>query len=203
MANVAAPYGLRPINLIGGQVYAGSTRQLKIASGYDTDIFFGDIVAVDTDGTIVKVEATGADGTTNAFPAGVVGVFMGCTYTDPNLKYKLNAQYWRADTVAADAMAYVCDDPDALFIVQANDTLGQDALGKNVCVVQGAGSTTTGNSTVAADASSLADDDFLPLRVVDFVDGPFSSVGDDYTDIIVKFNFGIHSYYNGTGVASA
>jgi hypothetical protein len=203
MANVEAPYGLRPINLIGGQAYAGSTRQIKIESGYDTDIFFGDIVAVDAGGTIVKVEATGEDGTTNAFPAGVVGVFMGCTYTEPTLKYKLNAQYWPADTVAGDAMAYVCDDPDALFQVQADGSLDQDALGKNVSVIQNAGSTATGNSAVAADAASLADDDFLPLRVVDFVDGPFSSVGDDFTDVIVKFNFGIHSYYNGTGVAGA
>jgi hypothetical protein len=100
-------------------------------------------------------------------------------------------------------MAYVCDDPDALFLVQADGSLDQDALGKNVAVIQGTGNTQTGNSDLAADAASLADDDFLPLRVVDFVDGPFSQVGDDYTDIIVKFNFGIHSYYNGTGVAGA
>ena len=202
MAKTAAPYGLRPINLIGGQVFAGSTRQVKIASAYNTNIFFGDIVAIATNGTIVKVAKTGADGTTNAFPAGVVGVFMGCTYTDPNLKYKLNAQYWPANTVAADAMAYICDDPDALFQIQADDTLAQTALGANFAVVQNAGSTTTGDSKVALDASSLGTDTFLPLRLVDFVDGPFSSVGDAYTDAIVKFNFGIHSYYSATGVGN-
>ena len=202
MAKTAAPYGLRPINLVGGQVYAGSTRQIKIASGYAANIFFGDIVAIATDGTLVKVTATGADGTTNKFPAGVVGVFMGCTYTDPTLKYKLNAQYWPTGTVAADAMAYVCDDPDALFQIQADDTLAQTALGANFAVVQNAGSTTTGDSKVALDASSLGTDTFLPLRLVDFVDGPFSSVGDAYTDAIVKFNFGIHSYYSATGVGN-
>jgi hypothetical protein len=91
MARTATPYGLRPINLIGGQSFAGSTRQLKIASGYAANIFFGDIVAIAVDGTIVKVTTVG----TNAapFPAGTVGVFMGCTYTDPTLKYKLNSQY--------------------------------------------------------------------------------------------------------------
>jgi len=118
MATTAAPYGLRPINLIGGQVFAGSTRQIKIASGA-TAIFFGDLVAIDaTSGTVVKVTKTGTDGTTNALPAGVVGVFLGCTYTDPNLKYKLNSQYWPNGTVASDAMAYVCDDPDTLFQIQ-------------------------------------------------------------------------------------
>ena len=201
MASTAAPYGLRPINLIGGQVFSGSTRQLKIASGYAANIFFGDIVAIATDGTITKVTATGTDGTTNALPAGVVGVFLGCTYTDPNLKYKLNAQYWPTGTVASDAMAYVCDDPDALFQIQASGTLAQTALGSNFALVQTAGSTTTGDSKVALLYTSAGTDTFLPLRVVDFVNGPFSTVGDAYTDVIVKFNFGIHSYYSGTGVA--
>jgi hypothetical protein len=30
---VDKPYGLKPINLIGGQVFAGATRQMEIASG--------------------------------------------------------------------------------------------------------------------------------------------------------------------------
>jgi hypothetical protein len=201
MATTAAPYGLRPINLIGGQQFAGSTRQIPITSAYATDIFFGDIVAIDaTNGTIVKVTATGTDGTTNALPAGVVGVFMGCSYTSPNLKYKLFAQYWPASTVATDAVAYVCDDPDALFQIQANGTVAQTSLGANFALVQTAGSTTTGDSKVALKYDSGNTSTFLPLRLVDFVDGPFSRVGDTYTDCIVKFNFGIHSYYSATGV---
>ena len=107
MATTSAPYGLRPINLIGGQSFAGSTRQLKIASGYAANIFFGDVVAIGVDGTIVKVTNVGTNA--DPFPAGTVGVFLGCTYTDPNLKYKLNAQYWPTGTVASDAMAYVCE----------------------------------------------------------------------------------------------
>ena len=54
MATTAAPYGLRPINLIGGQSFAGSTRQIAIASGYAANIFFGDIVAIAVDGTITR-----------------------------------------------------------------------------------------------------------------------------------------------------
>lgn len=201
MATTAAPYGLRPINLIGGQVYSGSTRLLPIASGQTTSIFFGDLVAIDaTNGTIVKVTATGTDGTTNALPAGVVGVFLGCTYTDPTLKYKLNSQYWPSGTVASDAQAYVCDDPDALFQIQASGTVAQTSLGANFALVQTAGSTTTGDSKVALLYTSGNTSTFLPLRLVDFVNGPFSTVGDAFTDCIVKFNFGIHSYYSATGV---
>ena len=201
MATTAAPYGLRPVNLIGGLPYSGSTRLIKIASAYATNIFYGDIVAITgATGTIVKVTATGADGTTNAFPAGVVGVFMGCTYTDPNLKYKVFKQYWPASTSASDAYAYVVDDPNVVFQAQANDTMAQATLGANVCVVQTAGSTTTGDSAVALNASSANTSTFLPFRIVGFVDGPFSAVGDTYTDCLVKFNHGIHSYTSATGV---
>ena len=198
MATTAAPYGLRPINLIGGQLFAGSTRQIKIASAYNSNIFFGDIVALSSNGVIVKVANVGS--AADQFPAGVVGVFLGCTYTDPNLKYKLNSQYWPTGTVASDAMAYVCDDPDTLFQIQASASVAQADLGLNYPVVQTAGSTTTGNSKVALNAAGGATTSTIGMRLVDFVDGPFSTVGDAFTDCIVKFNFGQHSYYNATGV---
>ena len=200
MATTAAPYGLRPVNLIGGLPYSGSTRLIKIASAYGTNIFYGDIVSILAAGTIAKVTATGADGTTNAFPAGVVGVFLGCTYTDPNLKYKVFKQYWPASTVATDAYAYVVDDPNVVFQAQADEAVAQTALGANICVVQTAGSTTTGDSAVALDGSSVNTSTFLPFRIVGFVDGPFSAVDDDYTDCLVKFNTGIHSYTSATGI---
>jgi len=199
MSAVAAPYGLRPINLIGGQVFAGSTRLIPINSAYNTNIFYGDVVAIATNGTIVKVTNVGTNA--DQFPAGVVGVFLGCTYTNPSLKYKLNSQYWPAGTVASDAQAYICDDPDALFQIQANATVAQTALGGNYGLVQTAGSTNTGDSAIALDASTAGTGSTIAFRLVDFVNGPFSTVGDAYTDCIVKFNFGQHSYYNATGVA--
>jgi hypothetical protein len=199
MATTAAPYGLRPINLIGGQQFAGSTRQIKIASGYAANIFFGDVVAIGTDGTIVKVTDVGTDA--DPFPAGTVGVFLGCSYTSPSLGYYLQSQYWPTGTVASDAMAYVCDDPDTLFQIQADASVTQTMLGSNFGVNQTAGSTTTGDSKVSLDVATRATTNTIALRLVDFVNGPFSTVGDAYTDCIVKFNFGIHTYYNGTGVA--
>lgn len=199
MASVAAPYGLRPINLIGGQPYAGSTRMLPIASGYATNIFNGDIVAVATNGTIVKVTEVGSNAA--PFPAGTVGVFVGCEYTDPNLGYLLQSQYWPAGTVSADARAIVVDDPDALFQVQASGSLVQADLHKNFPVVQTAGSTATGNSKVALDAANGATTATIAFKVVDFVDGPDSQVGDDFTDVIVKFNPSSHAYLAGLGVA--
>ena len=74
---VSGPYGLIPINLIGGQVFASATRSIPITSGSATDIFFGDVVKLNNSGTLSKDVGTNA--------ATPVGVFLGCSYTDPTL----------------------------------------------------------------------------------------------------------------------
>jgi hypothetical protein len=200
MASTAAPYGLKPVNLIGGQPYAGSTRQIKIASGYDTNIFNGSVVSIVTAGTLEIVTTIGSNA--SVFPAGTVGVFVGCSYTDPNSKQKVFAQYWPADTVASDAVGYVVDDPDVVFQIQADASVAQAGLGANapLAAVQSTstGSTVTGNSTTALDATVATTTQ--AFRIVDFVDSPNSSVGDAFTDVLVKFNIAQHSYTNATGI---
>ena len=199
MATTAAPYGLKPVNLIGGQPFAGSTRQLKIASGYASDIFNGSVVSIVAAGTVEIVNEVGTNA--DAFVAGTVGVFVGCTYTDPNTKQKLFSQYWPSGTVASDAMAYVVDDYDCVFQIQADDTLAQSALGINIPVVNPtAGSTVTGNSTMAADASAIAVTDTVAFKIIDFVNSTTSEVGDTFTDVLVKFNPKSNAYSNGTGI---
>lgn len=191
MAATAAPNGLQPINLIGGRPYAGSTRQISIASGTTANIFFGDIVKLVAAGVVQKDTGTAA--------CTPVGVFVGCTYTDPGSEQKTFKQYWPGGTVSSDAMAYVVDDPDVLFKIQGDATVTQAMLGANFAVVQTAGSTGTGNSKVALDASTVNTTASLPLRLVDFVNGPSSAIGDAFTDCIVKWNAG-HQYNNTTGV---
>jgi hypothetical protein len=199
MASTAAPYGLKPYKLIGGQPYSGSTRQVKIASGYAANIFNGTVVSIVAAGTIEVVTTVGSNA--DPFPAGVIGVFVGCSFTDPNTSQKTFKQYWPTGTVASDAVAYIVDDPDVLFMAQADDTLAQTALGINIPFAAAqTGSTVTGNSTTALDASAIATTSTVAFRIVDFVNGPFSAVGDAYTDVLVKFNAGIHSYNNATGI---
>lgn len=210
MATTAAPYGLRPVNLIGGQPYAGSTRLVKIANAYAANIFYGQPVKVASDGT-VQAET----GTSNVAATGVVGVFVGCTYTDPNLKFKVFKQYWPTGTVATDAFAYVVDDPDVVMQAQAGGAITQADLGANIALGTSSGSTDTGNATTPLGASA-AQTATLPLRIVGFVDGPDSAIGDAYTDILVKWNMPAavssnasnaavtmtygHAYMNPTGV---
>ena len=211
MATTASPYGLRPVNLIGGQPYAGSTRLIKINNAYAANIFYGQPVSINSSGVVV------ADtGTSNVAATGTVGVFVGCTYTDPNLKYKIFKQYWPTGTVATDAYAYVVDDPDVVMQVQADDAVTQAALGANIGLSTFSGNTSTGNSETSADVASINTTATLPLRIVGFVDGPDSTVGDAYTDILVKWNMPAavssnasnasvtmtygHAYMNPTGV---
>jgi hypothetical protein len=204
MSNTAAPYGLRPVNLIGGQPYAGSTRLVKITSAYNTSIFYGQPVSIAANGTLVAATVTAAVPAT-----GVVGVFVGCTYTDPNLNIPVYKQYWPANTSAPDAFGYVVDDPDIVMQVQADAPVVQADLGLNIELNTLASSTFTGNSITSAKASSVAVTATLPLRIVGFVNGPDSAVGDLFTDILVKWNApyvasqvvtGGHSYMNPTGL---
>ena len=76
MAAAASPYGFRAVNLIGGLPFAGSTRQISIASGYGTNIFNGSIVSIVAAGTIEIVTTNGDNST--GFPAGTIGIFVGC-----------------------------------------------------------------------------------------------------------------------------
>jgi hypothetical protein len=192
---VSAPYGLKPINRLDGLPYAGATRQMKIPSGYATAIFNGDLVSVVTAGTVAKFA-----GTNTGSP---VGVFVGCSYTNPSTKQKLYAQNWPSGTVAADAVAYVVDDPNAVFKVAVTSALGvmgdaaQASIGSNMALVQGAGNANTGNSGVSLAAGTEAVTATLPIRVIDVVRDTATGA-DAFPEVIVKIN--THQYNSTTGV---
>jgi hypothetical protein len=213
---VDKPYGLKPINLIGGQPYAGSTRLMKIASGYATSIYYGDVVKRVSNGTIEK-----DTGTSTATP---VGIFLGCTYTSAVTGQKLFAQYFPAGTVASDIQAYVVDDPDVLFkvaTVSSGTTVafyGPELVGENAVLVQNAGSNTTGDSAVGIFGGNTATTASFPVRIVDLIPDTSNSAN-GYCEYVCKFNApymvstftspgntvatvvtGGHQYLNPTGV---
>jgi hypothetical protein len=195
---VDAPYGLVPINLIGGQVFAGSTRLIPITSASGTAIFNGDVVNLNSDGTLSKDV-----GTATATP---VGVFLGCSYTDPTFG-KTFRQFYPASTVAADIVGYVLDDPDALFKVAVTTagtstiaSVTRSAVGNNSALIQTAGNTTNGNSRVSISATT-ATASTLPIRIIDIVpETALATNPASFTEVIVKWNAGMHQYYNPTGV---
>jgi|TARA_R110000744_G_scaffold65971_1_gene134895 hypothetical protein len=192
MATTATPYGARPVGTLSASgSFTGKTMQIKIASAYGTAIFHGDFVKLVTAGTIEL--DTGTTSVTT------VGIFLGCKYTDPNTNQMTFNQYWPASTAASDAVAYVLTDPQALFQMQGDGTLAQTALGANFALIQTAGSTSIGKSKNAADVSTVATTNTLPLKLVEFVDSTTSAVGDTYTDAVYKVNVG-HQFDNTTGI---
>jgi hypothetical protein len=175
---VSAPYGLLAQNLIGGQVFAGSTRMYPIQYGYATDIFYGDFVVLS------RGFATRASVSTGTGLNQTTGIFLGCTFTSPVTKQKQFSQYWPASTAAGDCQAYVLDDPDAVFkavVCSSGTTIASGALamiGTNLSAINNTGSTATGNSANAV----LAPVDTpvtttLPLRMVGVVADTAVSLG--------------------------
>ena len=170
---IDAPYGLKPINLIGGQVFAGSTRQLPIQYNYGTNIFYGDFVVLSR-GFITRAAVSTGTGSNQ-----VTGIFLGCTYTNPLTKQKQFSQYWPASTLAGDATAYVVDDPDTVFravVCSATTVVASGAIamiGTNLSMVNNASvasSLTSGNSANAVLAPTATPvTTILPVRCVGVV----------------------------------
>ena len=192
---IDGPYGLRPVKMLDNSPYNGATRLYRIASAYNTNIFYGDVVKLVTGGTVERDTADAA--------MTPIGVFMGCTFTDPGTSQPTFKQYWPASTVASDAMAYVVDDPNVLFkvaVVSSGTTMSSLAItdiGANLQMVDNTGSTTTGNSKIAANATSATTNTF-PLRVVDVVTETKTS-STAFPEALVKWCAG-HQFDNTTGV---
>ena len=204
---VDAPYGLKPINLIGGLPFAGSTRQIPIGNNYGTAIYNGDVVQLNSSGNVIITTLQN-----DASPlAGVIGVFLGCSYTNPTTKQKLFSQYYPGSIAADDISAFVCDDPNALFKVVnvtsnvADSTTGgllpaylsrANSFGTNAQLVLNTGSSTTGDSRMGVFINNVTTS--LPFRVVDVVPETANSSG-NFVEFIVKFNAGYHAYNNASG----
>lgn len=204
---VDAPYGLKPVNLIGGLPFAGATRQIPIGNAYGTSIFNGDVVQLNSSGNVIITTLQNNATAVN----GVIGVFLGCSFTNPTTKQKQFSQYYPASTAADDIMAYVSDDPNALYKVVnvtsnvADSTTGgllpaylsrANSFGTNAELVLNTGLTNTGNSRMGVFINNVTS--ALPFRVVDVVTDTANSSG-NFVEFIVKFNAGYHAYNNAVG----
>jgi len=199
---VSKTYGFKPLQRLDGLPYAGAIRQIPVAAGYATAILNGDTVAI-SGGYLVAKTATNSGDT--------VGVLVGCQYVDSNGQTR-QGQYYPAasSTATALAYAYVVDDFNAVFQVAAT-TAGSTTpaaytraamVGKNVAMVAGAGSTTTGDSAYGIDGSSATTTNTFPIRVIDVISasatGPQSSNSTTYYEFVVKWN--LPQYNDSTGV---
>jgi hypothetical protein len=190
---VSAPYGFEAINRVDFMPYAGATRQLPIASTYNTAIYNGDIVMV-KGGSIIKSNVT-VDSTSDNAANLTYGVFVGVQYVNSQ-QQTVQAQYYPGNSAATSAVAYVIDDSQAAFKVAITfsgnatvTTANASVVGTNLSIRQGTGSSTTGNSglSVIAPTSGAGAVATLPVRVVAVV--PETATGSNaFTEVVVKLN---------------
>jgi hypothetical protein len=166
---IDAPYGVKPVNLIGGQVFAGSTRNLPIQYNYGTPLYYGDLVTLSAGYVVI---ATYPVSTTNT----TVGVFLGCYYTNPTTKQRQFAQYYPGNVTAGDITAIIGDDPDQVMKVAVSTTAGGAIIGSASSILVGAnmaggtqtGSASTGNSgmSVVGASATVSGGGFRVLNLV-------------------------------------
>lgn len=179
MANKDAAFGMVPSRMIGGGVYTGGQSRYRIAADYGTSIFQGDMVAQVTGGG-VEVHADGGT-------VPIVGVFNGCMYTDPTTSEQKFSNFYPASTNASDIIAFVIDDPNVVFEIQADDIFPvADLLGNFDIVYTSAGSTVTGISGAELDVTTGATTTSLPLKAIDISGDPENSdVATANTNVLV------------------
>lgn len=205
MALTAAPYGLKPIKRADGMPYAGATSQYLIdPAGEATNLFYGQVVIIGADGYIALATGTGADLTSNSISGtsgvGAIGVFVGCEYVNAQGQLTF-AQYYPSGYAAptgTSIKAYVIDDPNVLFQAQLDGSGAQTVIGTNTFFAAAqstsTGSTATGNSTSALDATVQTA--AAAFRIVAHV----SPASDAFPDVLVKFNPGAHQMTNNVGL---
>ena len=191
MANVSEKFGLRPYRKLDGTPLVGAQNRYSIASNHTTAIFQGDLVIPLTAGTIDRHTANNS--------TAVLGVFNGCFYTDPTTQKPTFRNSYPGAIVASDITAFVVDDPDAVFLMDADATFAQADLFRNYSVTTGSGNTTTGISEVQLDVSVSGTNASFIIQAIDISQDPDNSdTGSANANILVRINK--HFYRHGTGV---
>jgi hypothetical protein len=179
MANLDASFGMKPVRMMGGSPYSGGQSRYRIAANYGTSIFQGDMVMQVTGGT-VEIHADGGT-------VPIVGVFNGCTYTDPTSGEQVFSNYYPASTNASDIIAFIIDDPNVVFEIQADDTFPvADLFGNFDIVYTNSGSTLSGISGAELDVTTGATTAGLPIKAIDISEDPENSdVASANTNVLV------------------
>jgi hypothetical protein len=199
------PYGYKPVNLIGGQPFAGSTRMYPVIYNNTAAIFYGDPVSLTTGNAIISTLPVTSTNT-------IVGIFLGCYYTNPATKQRLYSQYLPAGTLAGDITAIVADDPDVVLrcavTAAANSQVISSAnslnIGTNLIGNSGAttvGSTATGNSVNGVIASTTANTtSTVGFRVLGLVPDTQVSYGSTYVSQVAATSVTLASLPSGVTI---
>ncbi len=192
MSNQVEKFGLRPYRKLDGTPLVGAQNRYTIASGYATAIFQGDMVIPVTGGNVERYPGN----TSTA----VVGVFNGVFYTDPTTQKPTFKNYYPGGVAASDITAFVVDDPDAVFLVDADATFARADLFNNYTLTAVSGNTKTGNSLQQLAVATSGTTGTFVVQAIDISQDPDNSdTSSANANILVRINN--HFYRSGTGIA--
>jgi len=193
MANQDAPFGFRQVGGLGSRPTSEGTSKYVIASGFADSIYSGDIVefgaGTSENGTSIAAGYVGTAAETSS--SRNVGIFNGCFYEDPTTAKPTWKNYWPA-SVAAEAQAFVYDNPDDLFEVQATGILVRATVSRACDMAYTTGATINGRSKEELGITPGANLSFRVIRISG--DPANSDIATANANWIVKFNE--HVYYN-------
>ncbi len=194
MANQLEKFGLRPYRKLDGTPLVGAQNRYTIKPGYGTAIYQGDLVIPVSTGNIERHTAGNA--------AAVVGVFNGVFYNDPTTQKPTYKNYYPGGVTPTqgDITAFVVDDPDAVFLMDADQSFVRADLFKNYSVTNATGVTQTGISQVQLDVSASGTQTTFAVQAIDISQDPDNSdVTVSNANILVRINN--HFFRSGTGIA--
>ena len=183
MANLNTPFGFSQYRGTGSSPTFEQVTA-RISPTNNVAIYTGDPVSYDSP----------ANGYIEAMAPGTVpcaGIFVGCKYLSVSQKRVVWSDYWPGSDASGDVEAYVVNDPNAQFVVQAGGAIvGRDKIGQNINFNRGTGNAFTGRS--GAYVENPASTATLPFRVVNVVTTPPGANGTDLTSpynlVVVGFN---------------
>jgi hypothetical protein len=184
MANIDKAFGLRPL---GNLSATGAQKQYGyvIADNQSGAIYQGDLVTL-VGGFLVRY-VSGTHAT-------AVGVFNGCSYVDPTTGKPTWKNYYpgSVNITSGQILAEVIDDPNQLFLIQADEDIVQADIGQNAAVAYTAGSNITGISAMELDSSTILTTNTLVLKIVGLYNAPSNELGENFAQVVVKIN--AHQY---------
>ena len=194
MANQLEKFGLRPHRKLDGTPLVGAQNRYTIKANYGTAIFQGDLVIPTSTGNIERHTGNTSDA--------VVGVFNGVFYNDPTTQKPTFSNYYPGsiNPTQGDITAFVVDDPDAVFLVDADAAFTRADLFKNYSVTTAGGVTQTGISSVQLDVSASGTAATFAVQAIDISQDPDNSdTATSNANILVRINN--HFFRSGTGLA--
>ena len=203
MANTLAPFGFAQVGTASNMpnyARAGSASPYRIKAGFVTSVYFGDAVRM----WVAGDDSSSAAGYITPWVAGdgdvstptkiLVGIFVGCQYYSLSQHKTVYSKFYPGADAAADVDAYVVDDPESQWMVQAGvvaTPFTQVYVGSTAdVVVTPVGNTTTGISGMSLDTPQTSV--YFPFKLVNIINTPPTANGRDittaYNYVTVAFN---------------